>query len=154
MLEARPRPSQGIGSQPASPVRPVKITVAIFNTNDDLVELLRAAIEKAGFVAVTGHIDDARRGTLLLSAFVSEHDPKVIVYDIAPPYEQHWHFFQHVREQPYMQGRQFVLTSTNVERARETAGIDEPIYEIVGKPYDIDQLISAIKEASRARSIR
>jgi DNA-binding response OmpR family regulator len=132
----------------------VKITVAVFNTNDDLVELLRAAIEKAGFVAVTGHIDDARRGTLLLSAFVSEHDPKVIVYDIAPPYEQHWHFFQHVREQPYMQGRQFVLTSTNVERARETAGIDEPIYEIVGKPYDIDQLVSAIKEASRARSIR
>src|SRR5690349_20030051 len=90
----------------------MKPTVAIFNTNDDLVELLRAAIEQAGFVAVSGHIDDARRGTLLLSAFVQEHDPKVIVYDIASLYEQHWLFFDYVREQPYMDGRQFVLTTT------------------------------------------
>jgi DNA-binding NarL/FixJ family response regulator len=132
----------------------MKATVAIFNTNDDLVELLRAAIEQSGFVAVSGHIDDARRGTLLLSAFVQEHDPKVIVYDIAPPYEPHWSFFNHVREQPYMAGRQFVLTSTNVTRAREAAGMDEPIYEIVGKPYDLDQVVRAVREASRARSIR
>jgi len=132
----------------------MKPTVAIFNTNDDLVELLRAAIEQAGFVAVSGHIDDARRGTLLLSAFVQEHDPKVIVYDIAPPYEQHWLFFDHVREQPYMDGRQFVLTTTNLARVREILGIDEPIYEIVGKPYDLGQVVSAVKEASRARSLR
>lgn len=132
----------------------MRATVAIFNTNDDIVELMRAAIEKAGFVAVSGHIEDVRRGALLLSAFVSEHDPKVIVYDIAPPYEQHWHFFQHVREQRYMDGRHFVLTATNVERAREVAGIEEPIYEIVGKPYDIEQVIGAVREASRARSVR
>jgi DNA-binding NarL/FixJ family response regulator len=132
----------------------VKQTVAIFNTNDDLVELLRAAIEQAGFIAVSGHIDDARRGTLLLSAFVEEHDPKVIIYDIAPPYEQHWAFLEHVREQPYMTGRHFVLTSTNVERVRENVGIDEPIYEIVGKPYDIGEVVKAVREASRARSLR
>ena len=132
----------------------VKPTVAIFNTNDDLVELLRAAIEGAGFVAVSGHIDDARRGTLLLSAFVEEHNPKVIVYDIAPPYDRHWAFLQHVREQPYMAGRQFVLTTTNVARVRENIGIDEPIYEIVGKPYDIGEVVNAVKEASRARSVR
>ena len=132
----------------------MKPTVAIFNTNDDLVELLRMALERAGFVAVSGHVDDARRGTLLLSAFVQEHDPRVIVYDIAPPYEQHWAFQQHVRGQPYMAGRQFVLTTTNVNRVRETLGIDDPIYEIVGKPYDIDQVVSAVKEASRARPVR
>ena len=132
----------------------MKPTAAIFNTNDDLVELLRAAIEQAGFVAVSGHIDDVRRGSLLLSTFVEEHDPKVIVYDIAPPYERHWAFLEHVREQPFMAGRQFVLTTTNVARARENVGIDEPIYEIVGKPYDIGQVVNAVKEASRARPVR
>jgi DNA-binding NtrC family response regulator len=132
----------------------MKATVAIFNANDDLVELLRAAIEQSGFVAVSGHIDDARRGSLLLSAFVQEHDPKVIVYDIAPPYDRHWAFLEHVRAQPFMEGRQFVLTTTNVSRVREVVGIDEPIYEIVGKPYDIGQVVNAVKEASRARSVR
>ncbi len=132
----------------------MKPTVAILNTNDDLVEMLRVAIEQAGLVAVSGHIDDARRGTLLLSAFVQEHDPKVIVYDVAPPYDRHWAFLEHVREQPFMAGRQFVLTTTNVNRVREIVGIDEPIYEIVGKPYDIGQVVNAVKEASRARSVR
>ena len=132
----------------------MKQTIAIFNTNDDLVELLRAALEKAGFVVVSGHVDDARRGTLLLSTFVQEHDPRVIVYDIAPPYEQHWSFLQHVREQPYMKGRDFVLTSTNVRQVQENVGIREPIYEIVGKPYDIQQIIDAVREASRSRPTR
>jgi hypothetical protein len=85
---------------------------------------------------------------------VQEHNPRVIVYDIAAPYEPHWDFLQHVREQPYMEGRQFVLTTTNLARAREILGIDEPIYEIVGKPYDINEVVSAVKEASRARAVR
>ena len=53
-----------------------------------------------------------------------------------------------------MAGRQFVLTTTNVARARENVGIDEPIYEIVGKPYDIGAVVNAVKEASRARPVR
>ena len=134
--------------------RRMKPTVAIFNTNDDLVELLRVALEQAGFVAVSGHIDDARRGTLLLSAFVKEHDPRVIVYDIAPPYDRHWAFFEHVRAQPFMAGREFVLTSTNVSQVYDNLGIRDPIYEVVGKPYDIGQIVDAVKEASRSRPVR
>ena len=34
--------------------RPV---VAIFNSNDDVVEMLRFAFERAGLVVVSGHID-------------------------------------------------------------------------------------------------
>jgi hypothetical protein len=62
-------------------------TVAILNTNDDLVELLRVAFEQAGFIAVSGH-NDLRRGKLNLPDFLRQHDPKVIVYDIAPPYDR------------------------------------------------------------------
>ena len=136
----------------SKPSTPDRSTVAIFNTNDDLVELLRIALERSGFVVVSGHIDDARRGSLLLSAFVEEHNPAVILYDVAPPYERHWAFLEHVRAQPFMAGRQFVLTSTNVQRVREQVGMDEPIFEIVGKSDDIEPIVQAVKTASRARS--
>jgi DNA-binding response OmpR family regulator len=127
--------------------------VAIFNTNDDLVELLRVTFEHAGFVAVSGHIDDLRRGKLNLSDFLREHDPKVIVYDIAPPYESHWHFLEHLRESNLMKGRQFVLTAINPQRVHESVGTREPIYEVVGKPYDLQEITRAVKEASRAKSV-
>lgn len=79
---------------------PDQKTVAVFNTNDDLVELLRVALENIGFVVVSGHVDAARRGALLLSNFVEEHNPAVILYDVAPPYDRHWAFLEHVRHQP------------------------------------------------------
>jgi CheY-like chemotaxis protein len=128
--------------------------VAIFNTSDDVVELLRIMIEQAGFVAVTGHIDDIKRGKLDLATFVEQHDPKVILYDVAPPYERTWAFLEHLRSQPPLKGRQFVLTTTNIARVREAVGTAENVYEIVGKPFDLDAIVRAVKEASRARATR
>jgi hypothetical protein len=62
--------------------------VAILNSNDDVVEMLRNLVEQAGFVSVHGHIDDVRRGRLDLINFVRQHDPAVVVYDLVPPYDR------------------------------------------------------------------
>jgi CheY-like chemotaxis protein len=129
-------------------------SVAVFNTNDDVVELLRMVIEQAGFAVVTGHIDDIKRGQLDLQTFVEQHDPKVIVYDIGPPYDRSWTFLEHLRNRPPLQGRQFVLTTTNIARVREAVGPAENVFEIVGKPFDLDVIVRAVKEASRARATR
>lgn len=53
-----------------------------------------------------------------------------------------------------MAGRQFVITSTNVQRVREVVGIQEPIYEVVGKTEDIQPIVDAVRQASRARPVR
>lgn len=127
--------------------------VAIFNTSDDLVEMLRVTFEQAGLVAVSGHVDDLRRGKLDLASFMRQHDPQVILYDIAPPYDQHWRFLRMIRESPEMRERQFVLTSSNATQVHEIVGTREPVYEIVGKPYDLEQITRAVKEASRARRV-
>jgi hypothetical protein len=73
---------------------------------------------------------------------------------VAPPYDRNWNFLEHLRSRPPLAGRQFVLTTTNVARVRETIGTSENVYEVVGKPFDLDVIVRAVKEASRARATR
>jgi len=122
--------------------------VAIFNTNDDVVEMLRIVIEQVGLVAVSGHIDKIRRGEMSLRDFVEEHDPQVIIYDLVPPYDRGWRFLDHLRHAPGMAGRIFIITSTNAQRVREIIGDTAQVYEIVGKPYDINQLAEVVRRAA------
>jgi len=113
--------------------------------------MLRMLIEQAGYVVITGHIFDIKSGKLDLLTLIQQHDPIVIVYDISPPYDRNWQFLQHLRQRPPLVGRQFVITTTNAAHVHEIVGRDERVYEIVGKPLDLDQIVRAVKEASRAR---
>jgi DNA-binding NtrC family response regulator len=122
--------------------------VAIFNSNDDVVEMLRLAIEQRGLIVVSGHIDQIRRGAQRLSDFLDEHNPSVIVYDLVPPYDRSWLFLEHLRESSSMRGRRFVITSTNAARAREIVGTAEHVYEVIGKPFDLDQVVQAVERAA------
>jgi DNA-binding NarL/FixJ family response regulator len=125
--------------------------VAILNTNDDVVEMLRAAIEQAGMVAVSAHVDNLRRGHMSLTEFIAEHEPDVVVYDLVPPYDRSWRFMNHVREMPAMKHRQWVLTSANPTRALEHRTANDRVFEVIGKPFDIDEITRAVREASKAR---
>ena len=128
--------------------------VAIINSNDDIVEMLRQAFEQAGLIAVSAHVDRIKRGETSLVDFVKEHDPSVIVYDLVPPYDRSFRFVTHLRETAHLADCRFVLTSANVQRAHELSGTAEEIFEILGKPYDLEQITRAVKEASRARPTR
>lgn len=125
--------------------------VAILNSNDDTVEMLRMMLESEGMIAVSAHVTALRRGAFDFSGFVAEHDPQVVIYDVVPPYDRTWLFFEHLRSLSIMQGRTFVLTSTNPERVREVAQPGQPVYEIIGKPYDMQVIVDAVKRALQAR---
>jgi hypothetical protein len=51
--------------------------VAVINTNPEVVELLNARIESAGFVVLVIHIVEIRAG-LDVGAVFAQHDPKVV----------------------------------------------------------------------------
>ena len=121
--------------------------VAILNSNDDTVEMLRTILEMEGMVAVSAHVSDMRRGQFDFSGFLAEHDPKVVIYDVPPPYDRSWLFFEHLRELPTMKHRKFVLTSTNPSRVQQIANTDHQILEIIGKPYDLQMITDAVKAA-------
>ena len=127
-------------------------TAAVVNTNPDLVELLKARIEAAGFVVLVLHLADIRSG-LDLAAVMKQHDPQVIVYDIVAPFERNWRFFNHLRESAFAD-RRFVLTTPNEGALRRIVGRDEDIYEILDGGGDINAIVQAVREASRARATR
>jgi len=128
--------------------------VAVINSTEDIVDLLRIWIEQAGFVVVGSMTSLIRDGEVDVEQFIGQHDPLVIVYDISPPYEANWRLFQHVASLPVMAGRQVVLTSTNARQVEKLAGLHQNVYEIVGKPDDLERVVHAVKEASRARPSR
>jgi CheY-like chemotaxis protein len=128
--------------------------VAVVNTNPDLVRLLRVALEEAGFVVLVMHIEEIKRGTTNVEMLLTQHDPRVIVYDVAPPYDQNWRFLDHLRSATSFKGRQFVITSVNVDRLRDMVRLDESVYEVAGEPTDINEVVRATKEASRSRPTR
>jgi len=121
--------------------------VAILNTNDDTVEMLRVMIESEGMVAVSAHVSEIRRGALDFGSFLKEHDPQVIIVDLPPPYDRSWLMFQHLRTIESARDRRFVLTSTNPSRVAEVAQPDLPVLEIIGKPYDLQNIVEAVRQA-------
>jgi CheY-like chemotaxis protein len=128
--------------------------VAIVNTNPDLVRLLRVSLEQAGFIVLVIHIEEIKLGEADLEAFLTQHNPKVIVYDVAPPYDQNWRFLDHLRASTSFKGRRFVLTTVNLARVQEIVGPDETVHEVVGRSDDLEEVVRAVKEASRARETR
>jgi len=130
------------------------IVAAIFNTSPDLVDVVRHAFEPAGIVVVSVLTYQIREAHVDLENFLNQHNPDVVVYDIAPPYDANWQLFLHIRSLQAMQGRKIVITAMNKKQVETLAGRDETIYEIVGKPYDLNRIVRAVKEAARHRPAR
>jgi DNA-binding NtrC family response regulator len=129
--------------------------VAVINTSPDVVDMLRITLEHAGIVVVSALTYEVRDGEVDLERFIQQHRPKVIVYDIAPPYENNWLLFQHIRSMDVMKNIHFVLTTTNARQVDTFArGNQQRIYEIIGKPFDLGEIVTAVREALKARATR
>jgi DNA-binding NarL/FixJ family response regulator len=129
---------------------PFPNVVAILNSNDDVVEMLRIALEQEGFVTVSGHVDKIRRAQHSLTDLVEEHDPGVLIYDLVPPYDRNWRYLEHLRSAPNLRGRHFIITSTNAAAARQLGAANAEVFEILGKPYDIEAIVDAVSRAASA----
>jgi CheY-like chemotaxis protein len=121
--------------------------IAVVNSSSAVIDLLRTFLEGEGYETVTLHVEDVQAGNVDLIEFLTRHNPPVVLYDISMPYEQNWNFFKLFRDTEVCRNRRFVITTTNKERLEALVGPTEAI-EIVGKPFDLQQVRDAIEGAS------
>jgi CheY-like chemotaxis protein len=124
-------------------------TLAVVNSNDDLLRILGDVGQEAGFAVVTVHADEVGRSAEAIQAFLQRHNPKVVVYDISPPYPGNWGLFCSVRdaEQLAETGRQFVVTTPNKAALERLVGPTAAI-ELVGAQTDRDLIAETIRRAA------
>jgi DNA-binding response OmpR family regulator len=129
---------------------PPKPGVALINASDDTVEMVQRMLSASGIDCLTGcHFADLKKGNVDFGQFLAKYDPRVVIFDISPPYAENWQFFKTLRDAKTMEGRGLVLTTTNKDRLDEIVGEDSTAIEIVGKPYDLQQITAAITAALR-----
>ncbi|MEP6917337.1 MAG: hypothetical protein ABJC89_16925 [Acidobacteriota bacterium] len=121
--------------------------VAVVNSSEDTVEMLRTCLQQHGFTSVvTGHIHDFKAGDADFTKFVAEHQPALFIYDISLPYDKNWTFLRLLLDTESMRGRKIVVTTTN-KRALDALVGPNDAFEIVGKPYDLDRIVAAVEAA-------
>lgn len=120
--------------------------VAIINTSEEVIAMLALAFEDEGFTVVGEHARTLafRREEQSLQQFLELHQPRVVVWDIAPPYEENWAYFQQVQASGAFRGRGVVLTTTNKRVLDQLVGETRAI-ELVGKPFDLGEIVAAVR---------
>jgi CheY-like chemotaxis protein len=120
--------------------------VAVLNSSTDVLDLMREALQEEGFTVVVAQVPEIKRGREDLVAFLQQHEPAAIIYDIAPPYAENWNFLRLIRDMETARGRAFVLTTTNRRALEETVGPTDA-REVIGKPYDLAEIVDAVRTA-------
>ncbi len=119
-----------------------KPVLAILNTSQELIEVLQIAFEDEGFKTVSYVTVDYKSGEKNIPTLIEKHHPNAIIYDIAIPYEENWKFFKELSQQ--FQQIPVVLTTTNKDVLEKLVG-PTGAFEIVGKPFDLAQIIKAVQ---------
>ena len=122
--------------------------IAVLNTSEEVVKLVREVLQAEGWRTVTTTLPELGRRQAEVLAFLAEHDPRAIVYDVAVPYEETWDLLQRLRAATAHDDRRWVVTTTNKRALTELIGSVAAI-EIIGKPYDLAEIVAAVRQALR-----
>lgn len=120
--------------------------VAVVNTSEDIITFLEHMLSTEGYRTTSGYAIDFRMGREDVDDFFRQCDPPVVIWDVSLPYEENWRFFNMVRHRESAAGRKFIVTSTNKQAVRDLIG-PVPVHELIGKPYDVEEILSAVRRA-------
>lgn len=117
--------------------------VAVLNNMEDLVRMFKELLLGAGYDVVTAMLVDARRRELDLVAFLKEHDPPVVVYDVSFPYAVNWTMLEGLRDRGALDGRGVLVTTPNRKAMRDLLHVED-VLEITGRPEEYSKLVELV----------
>jgi len=138
-----PRTTSG-ESPPGSPV------VVVLNSNQDVLRVIHDVLQDEGYAIVTDHIHTFKDGDENLVDFLRKHRPALLLYDLAPPYQENWNFLQLLCRIPEVSSIPMVLTTVN-KAALETVVGKTEAFEILGTHDNLATVVDAINRSLRSQ---
>jgi hypothetical protein len=121
--------------------------VAVINTSVETGDILQEVLADEDFATAVAFAYEFKRGERDLYAFFAEHRPSVVIWDIALPYVENWHYFRdHVLSLGLLPERCFVCTTMNKSILDVLVG-PTPTFELIGRPADLEVIVDAVRRA-------
>lgn len=116
--------------------------VLVVNSEVEILDMLETILTVSGVKVV---------GTMLNKEFsfrdfeenVKNTCPDAILFDIPNPYEENWRKFIIARQLKGSEGRRFIVTTSSPRAVEKLCNTREKC-EIIGFPFEIDQLLEVI----------
>jgi DNA-binding NarL/FixJ family response regulator len=132
--------------------RPAPPLIAVFNAADDVVQMLRQALEAEGYRTVAGRLADIQSGELDFVAFLAESNPDVVVIDVPRPYERNLNVVRLLRAADPDPRRAWIITTVHkVALERLTAPLKWEGH-IIGQPFGPREVVEAVRTALSSRA--
>ncbi len=121
-------------------------TIGILNSTEDVIDLLTQLLEDEGCAVRAAYIPDFKRGRGDLATWLGDLAPTAVLYDIPPPYDENWAFYQHALSLRESRPHRFIVTTTNMRILEGLAGPTDAI-ELIGRPFDLGEIVDRVRAA-------
>jgi DNA-binding response OmpR family regulator len=121
--------------------------IAVFNAADDVVQMLRHALEAEGYRTAASRLADIQSGEFDFVAFLAEANPDVLVIDVPRPYERNLNVVRLLRAADRDPRRVWVVTTVNkvaLEKLTASLKWEGPI---IGQPFGPREVAAAVRTA-------
>jgi CheY-like chemotaxis protein len=123
--------------------------IGILNSTEDVIDLLTELLEGEGYAIRAAYIPDFKRGRGDLAVWLGDLAPTAILYDLPPPYDENWAFYRAMLARPEARPHRFIVTTTNKRVLEGLAGPTNAI-ELVGRPFDLAEIVARVRAALAA----
>ena len=121
-------------------------TIAILNSNEDVLDIMSRFLKAEGFKVVTLNLFRLKSGEVEICRFFEENNPKLIVYGIAFPYRENWQLWQGLQKLGVCANRDYIFTTPNLDALRDVAGSQIDAFQLVDQEPDLRNVVAAVQE--------
>lgn len=129
-----------------------RAVVALVNADDATRQALKTSLAQAGFSTVSPEPRHFQAGALDFERFLSEEEPAVVIYDLAPPYAESWRALQAAGNSESAKERYLILTTRSKAALEQALGRPTEAIEINDQPFAHHELVRTVRRTFEARA--